>query len=53
MKTTAQVLKEIDDNGGIDLQSTKYWTKKQLESYIYSNYDCNKYTAKKIAQLLS
>jgi hypothetical protein len=46
-----EILKEIRENGGFD--NLNRWSEKEIAEYIFSNFYCTKYTAKKVAYYLS
>ena len=42
-----EILSNIRGNGGFD--NFRKWTSKEISEWVYNNYNCTTYTAKKVA----
>lgn len=49
-QTLKEIIAIIDSNGGFC--NLNNWNTKQISEYIYSNFYCSHYTAKKVSQQL-
>ena len=48
--TARMIVDDIRSNGGFN--NFRNWSKSIIATWVESNYDCSKYTAKKVAQLI-
>ena len=47
---TMEILKSIESNGGFD--NWQHWNEEDVAEWVYYNYECSKYVAKRVASYL-
>jgi len=49
--TTNQILSNINNNGGFD--NWQKWNRKEIAEWVFSNFNCSKFVANRVAFYLS